>query len=49
MLGRKVTSTGSISQFEIKLHNNAPLQAISRNEQKGGTSEDEFDSLWPSL
>ena len=47
--GRKVTSTGSISQFEIKLHNNAPLQAISRNEQKGGTSEDEFDSLWPSL
>jgi hypothetical protein len=48
-LGKKITSTGSISQFEIKLRNIAPPKAGSQKGQRGGTSEDEFDSLWPSL
>ncbi|MFO7530797.1 MAG: GTPase [Marinobacter sp.] len=47
-LGRKVSSTGSISQFELKLQNNAPLNIASQSDAPVA-SEDEFDSLWPSL
>jgi hypothetical protein len=47
-LSKKVSATGSISQFELKLHS-AALQQSSRADQSSGTSEDEFDSLWPSL
>jgi hypothetical protein len=47
-LGRKVSSTGSISQFELKLQNTR-LQAVGDRPDDTGASEDEFDSLWPSL
>ena len=47
-LGRKVSSTGSISQFELKLANMASLTPTPPP-ASSGTSEDEFDSLWPSL
>ena len=45
---KKVSSTGSISQFELKLQNAATL-ATSTPSSSAGASEDEFDSLWPSL
>lgn len=47
---KKVSSTGSISQFELKLH--SPDIAIGASKTaplKSGSREDEFDSLWPSL
>jgi hypothetical protein len=47
-LSRKVSATGSVSQFELKLQN-ADLASASNNLPEAGTSEDEFDSLWPSL
>lgn len=47
MLGRKVSATGSISQFELKLHSTAaPAEHPSSDASASG---DEFDSLWPSL
>jgi len=45
---RKVSSTGSISQFELKLQNATALNTGSAM-APSGASEDEFDSLWPSL
>ena len=47
-LSRKISATGSISQFELKLQNSgtAPL---SNTSPEASASEDEFDSLWPSL
>lgn len=45
---KKVSSTGSVSQFELKLHN-ASVPSSAAPETPSGTSEDEFDSLWPSL
>lgn len=49
-LMKKVSATGSISQFELKLHSS---QALSGQPKKqpgtGGATDDEFDSLWPSL
>ncbi|MBW7470601.1 GTPase [Marinobacter sp. M216] len=47
-LSKKVSSTGSISQFELKLQNATALQP-STVATSAGASEDEFDSLWPSL
>ncbi len=47
-LSRKVSSTGSISQFELKLQNTAALNTSTAPESSRA-SEDEFDSLWPSL
>lgn len=47
-LSRKVSSTGSISQFELKLQNTAALNTATPA-PSSGASEDEFDSLWPSL
>ncbi len=47
-LSRKVSATGSVSQFELKLQN-AGTSPISSPSASPGTSEDEFDSLWPSL
>ncbi|ONF44926.1 GTPase [Marinobacter lutaoensis] len=47
-LGRKVSATGSISQFELKLHTNGALKNGGKP-TASGASEDEFDSLWPSL
>lgn len=47
-LAKRVSATGSISQFELKLQRSEPL--ASPNASAGhSTSEDEFDSLWPSL
>jgi len=45
---RKVSSTGSISQFELKLQNATALNAGSAT-APSGAREAEFDSLWPSL
>ncbi len=47
---KKVSATGSISQFELKLHSHAAPSKPKGPESSGsGTTEDEFDSLWPSL
>ncbi|WP_323807648.1 GTPase [Marinobacter sp. LV10MA510-1] len=45
---KKMTATGSISQFEIKLQSR-PDAKTSTNRASPATSEDEFDSLCPSL
>ncbi|MDY6840497.1 MAG: GTPase [Pseudomonadota bacterium] len=47
-LSRRVSSTGSINQFELKLQNAATLNAGAPS-ASSGASGDEFDSLWPSL
>ncbi|AOY87026.1 GTPase [Marinobacter salinus] len=47
-LSKKVSSTGSISQFELKLQNASALNSGPAT-AASGASEDEFDSLWPSL
>lgn len=47
LLKEKLTATGSISQFELKLHK-ATLD-MDDSHSVTGTNEDEFDSLWPSL
>lgn len=48
-LTKKVSSTGSISQFELKLQNNTSAPAPTSIASPAGASEDDFDSLWPSL
>lgn len=47
-LSRKLSATGSISQFELKLQNSEAL-SVGTPTPTSGTNEDEFDSLWPSL
>ncbi len=47
---KKVSSTGSISQFELKLRSPEILPGDNQNPPSApGSREDEFDSLWPSL
>ncbi len=47
---KKVSATGSISQFELKLQNPiTPTAGRDAPPSTPGTTEDEFDSLWPSL
>ncbi|MGP9832911.1 GTPase [Marinobacter sp. NSM] len=47
---KKVSATGSISQFELKLQNPAALASPNgAPPSTPGATEDEFDSLWPSL
>lgn len=49
---KKVSATGSISQFELKLFSSQPLTSNSeqvKNTPGHQTTDDEFDSLWPSL
>lgn len=48
-LSRKISATGSISQFELKLQNSGTTASMSNPTSTAATSEDEFDSLWPSL
>jgi len=48
LLAKRVSATGSFSQFEIKYLSPAMLQA-EKEMRETGTSEDEFDSLWPTL
>ncbi|PVY70688.1 hypothetical protein C8D92_10844 [Tamilnaduibacter salinus] len=48
-LSRRIAATGSISQFELKLFNQGDKTGQIGSASPGGTSEDEFDSLWPSL
>ncbi|GGE56786.1 hypothetical protein GCM10011533_06610 [Streptosporangium jomthongense] len=48
-LTKKVSSTGSISQFELKLQKNAVTASSTDASSSSRASEDEFDSLWPSL
>jgi len=45
---KKMAATGSINQFEIKLQSR-PESKTSTNRASPAASEDEFDSLWPSL
>ncbi|NMT65469.1 GTPase [Marinobacter orientalis] len=47
-LSRKISATGSISQFELKLQGSGTTK-LNRPAPAAATSEDEFDSLWPSL
>lgn len=47
-LSRRVSATGSISQFELKLQNRS-LRELDATSATSSASEDEFDSLWPSL
>ncbi|MBK1885307.1 GTPase [Marinobacter sp. DY40_1A1] len=46
---KKVSSTGSISQFELKLQKNSITPTPTSTSSPAGASEDDFDSLWPSL
>lgn len=46
---KKISSTGSISQFEMKFHNNVAASTPANSSASSSTSEDDFDSLWPSL
>lgn len=50
-LGRRIAATGSISQFELRLYNQPDdtKQGPGNKKSPYGTSEDEFDSLWPNL
>jgi hypothetical protein len=48
-LSKKVSATGSISQFELKLQFMTDIDASPPSASSSGTSGDEFDSLWPSL
>ncbi|GAA3573976.1 GTPase [Marinobacter xestospongiae] len=47
-LSKRVAATGSVSQFELKLQRST-TPGPSRQSRPDGTSEDEFNSLWPSL
>ena len=47
LLKDKLTATGSISQFELKLHR--AVLDMDDDHSSTETNEDEFDSLWPSL
>lgn len=48
-LSRRVSATGSVSQFELKLQNSGERDNIVSETASCSASEDEFDSLWPSL
>ncbi len=47
---KKVSATGSISQFELKLQSPSTIKGVTgAPPSTPGATEDEFDSLWPSL
>ena len=49
---KKVSATGSVSQFELKIYGSEVVSGSGAPGQQsgGGTAtDDEFDSLWPSL
>jgi hypothetical protein len=48
-LSRRVSATGSVSQFELKLQNSGEHDTIVSEAPACTASADEFDSLWPSL
>lgn len=50
-LGHRIVATGSISQFELRLYSRPDEAGPEPGGKKNpfGTSEDEFDSLWPNL
>lgn len=50
-LSRRISATGSVSQFELKLQNRTLRDSdlSSPGSASGIASGDEFDSLWPSL
>lgn len=51
LLGRRLATTGSVSQFELRLYKrpDEPEPGSSDRRKPFGTSENEFDSLWPDL
>ncbi|MAL97536.1 GTPase [Hydrocarboniclastica marina] len=48
-LSRRVAATGSISQFELRFFKRSEPEKASPAEGRADTTEDDFDSLWPSL
>ncbi len=54
-LSRRISATGSISQFELKFLNagggsrEKPKESRDSDGSGGNIGEDDFDSLWPSL
>lgn len=48
-LSKRISATGSISQFELRLQSRATEPDTGASGSGSNTSEDEFDSLWPSL
>lgn len=48
-LSKRISATGSISQFELRLQTRSAETDTGPAGPRGNTSEDEFDSLWPSL
>ena len=51
LLGRKIAVTGSVSQFELRLYKrpDEPDSGPQSRKNPFGTSDSEFDSLWPDL
>ncbi|WP_148863490.1 GTPase [Marinobacter fonticola] len=48
-LSKRLSATGSISQFELRLQSRTKSADSKPSGPGGHTGEDEFDSLWPSL
>jgi hypothetical protein len=49
-LSKRVTATGSFSQFELKFFSKkAPSSGEKESTRSSSASEDDFDSLWPTL
>ncbi|MFE8072185.1 GTPase [Marinobacteraceae bacterium S3BR75-40.1] len=48
-LSRRISATGSISQFELKYFGRSTSDSEGADGKSKGASQDEFDSLWPSL
>ncbi len=49
LLTRRLCATGSFNQFEFRPLSAGGTPPPQTGRRMGGTSEDEFDSLWPSL
>lgn len=50
VLGNRLETTGSISQFEVRFYNQSGVKdKPPAARQPAAASEDDFDSLWPSL
>lgn len=48
-LGRRVSVTGSVSQFELAMLSTRAAEPTATAKKRAKNVEDDFDSLWPSL
>jgi len=48
-LSRRVSATGSVSQFELKYRQKRPIGTAPTDGSATSSGDDDFDSLWPSL